>query len=98
MSTTRCRHLALLIVGGCLSAIPLSYGSTVDVPNPEPTPAQVEPSSDATYPQIVRLSYVEGDVRIARGKRGAAWETAVADLPLETGFNLVTGKGRAEIG
>ena len=97
MSITRCRHPALLIVGGCLSAIPLSYGSPVDVPNPQPTSAQVEPSSTATYPQIVRLSYVEGDVRIARGKQAAGWETAVADLPLETGFNLVTGKGRAEI-
>jgi hypothetical protein len=58
--------------------------------------------SDETYPQIVRLSYVEGDVRIARGKEaekttGAVWEKAVAGLPLETGFNLVTGAGRAEI-
>jgi FecR protein len=58
--------------------------------------------SDATYPQIVRLRYVDGDVRISRvdekGKpAGATWETAVADLPLETGFSLVTGTGRAEI-
>ena len=58
--------------------------------------------SDATYAQIVRISYVEGDVRIARGEdkekpAGAAWEKAVANLPLETGFSLVTGAGRAEI-
>jgi hypothetical protein len=58
--------------------------------------------SDATYPQIVRVSYVEGDVRIARGKQnehltGAAWEKAVVDTPLATGFSLVTGDGRAEI-
>lgn len=58
--------------------------------------------SDATYPQIVRVSYVEGDVRIARGKQnerltGAAWEKAVADTPLASGFSLVTGDGRAEI-
>jgi hypothetical protein len=58
--------------------------------------------SDATYAQIVRISYVEGDVRIARGdEKGkpadAAWEKAVVDLPLETGFSLVTGVGRAEI-
>ncbi len=58
--------------------------------------------SDATYAQIVRISYVEGDVRIARGEdkgkpAGATWETAVANLPLETGFSLVTGTGRAEI-
>ncbi len=58
--------------------------------------------SDATYAQIVRISYVEGDVRIARGEEkgkpaDAAWEKAVANLPLETGFSLVTGAGRAEI-
>jgi hypothetical protein len=58
--------------------------------------------SDATYPQIARISYVEGDVRILRGQQnemisGAAWEKAVADLPLETGFDLATGAGRAEI-
>jgi hypothetical protein len=58
--------------------------------------------SDATYAQIVRLSDVEGDVRIARGERnekvtGATWEKAVAGIPLETGFSLATGAGRAEI-
>ena len=58
--------------------------------------------SDETYAQIVRISYVEGDVRIARGEdnekpAGAVWEQAVANLPLETGFSLVTGAGRAEI-
>jgi hypothetical protein len=58
--------------------------------------------SDATYAQIVRLSYVEGDVRIARGKQneritGATWEKAEANLPLEAGFILATGNGRAEI-
>jgi hypothetical protein len=58
--------------------------------------------SDVTYAQIVRISYVEGDVRIQRGEPNGkaslgAWEQAVADLPLETGFSLVTGQGRAEI-
>ncbi len=55
-----------------------------------------------TFPEIARLSYVEGDVRVTRGKEiekttGATWEKAVADLALETGYNLVTGAGRAEI-
>jgi len=58
--------------------------------------------SDVTYAQIVRISYVEGDVRIQRGEPNAKvgqgmWEKAVADLPIETGFSLVTGEGRAEI-
>jgi len=58
--------------------------------------------TDETFPQIVRLSAVEGDVRIARGAdaektTGVVWEKAVAGLPLGSGFNLVTGAGRAEI-
>jgi hypothetical protein len=58
--------------------------------------------SEATYAQIVRISRVEGDVRIARGPdaeriTGATWEKAVPGLPLETGFSLVTGAGRAVV-
>jgi hypothetical protein len=58
--------------------------------------------SEATYAQIVRISRVEGDVRIERGPEverstGAAWEKAVPGLPLETGFSLVTGAGRAVV-
>jgi len=50
-----------------------------------------------TEPQAVRVRYVEGDVRVARGGENAEWEQVVVDLPMETGFNLVTGDGRAEI-
>jgi hypothetical protein len=58
--------------------------------------------SDATYAQIARISYVEGDVRINRGEqeeksKDITWEKAGADLPIETGYSLVTGEGRAEI-
>jgi len=65
-------------------------------------PAQFKPPSTATYPQIVRIRSLEGDVRVTRGKEGekasgSTWEQAVAGLPLATGFNLVTGAGRAEI-
>jgi hypothetical protein len=71
-----------------------------------------EPAANApvvtTYPQIVRVKYVEGDVRVARGKEaeklqeeasGAStgWEQAATNLPLETGYSLATGTGRAEI-
>ena len=63
--------------------------------------AQVPPLS-TTYPQIVRLSLVEGDVRVSRGEggekaTGSVWEKAALDVPLESGFSLVTGTGRAEI-
>jgi hypothetical protein len=97
MSITRCRHLAVLVVCGCLPPVLPLFGIDVQQASPPPSSAQVQPYSDATYPQIVRISYAEGDVRVSRGTRGATWETAVTGLPLETAFNLVTGKGRAEI-
>ncbi|MGA8940740.1 MAG: hypothetical protein WB439_16375 [Acidobacteriaceae bacterium] len=55
-----------------------------------------------TYPQIVRLSLVQGDVRVAVGKvKGQSdvgpWVEGAVNMPLETGFSVVTGKGRAEI-
>jgi uncharacterized membrane protein YgcG len=65
--------------------------------------AQEVSGTAATYPQIVRVSLLEGDVRVSRGAEGrkaknAGWEKAVADLPLESGFSLVTGgDGRTEI-
>ena len=55
------------------------------------------------YPQIVRISHVEGDVRIARAStneksKHEAWETAEMNLPSPAGDSLVTGSdGRAEI-
>jgi hypothetical protein len=59
-------------------------------------------STDTIYPQIARVSYLEGDVRVSRGEqskhgKSSDWEQAVANLPLQTGYSLVTGKGRAEI-
>ena len=47
--------------------------------------------SDTTYAQVVRISYVEGDVRVQRGQpNGKAsageWEKAVADLPARYRF------------
>jgi FecR-like protein len=61
-----------------------------------------EHHSDITYPQIARLSLVDGDVRVARNladkhRKDTAWEEATTNLPLETGYSVVTGEGRAEI-
>jgi hypothetical protein len=64
--------------------------------------------SDTVYPQIVRLSNIDGEVRVARGKSAekaekdepgahTGWEKATAGLPLEAGYSLVTGEGSAEI-
>jgi hypothetical protein len=64
--------------------------------------AQDQVELTGPQPQVVRVSYVEGDVRVSRGKDNeklthAEWERAAVDLPLESGYSLVTGSGRAEI-
>ncbi len=65
-------------------------------------PAAVASSAPQIEPQLVRLSYVQGDVRFNQG-RGKhpdlkePWEQAEANLPIGQGFALATGKGRAEI-
>ncbi len=52
--------------------------------------------------QIVRLSMVDGDVRISRDhqqgqNKKTDWETAIPGLPLESGFSVATGNGRAVV-
>ena len=96
----KCRcSLPVLVLFGVLTAIHAASSSTAN--------AQAASPTTFIYPQIVRLSYVEGDVRVARGKEAekqdqqpgetSGWEQAAANLPLETGYGLVTGTGRAEI-
>jgi len=53
-------------------------------------------------PQLVRVSYAEGDVRFNRGgcKRPDVqkpWELADVNLPIEEGCTLATEEGRAEV-
>jgi hypothetical protein len=105
MSTTGCRLLTALFA----AALPLTFAAqqpsgTITTSSAQPadfTPDTTPPHG--TYPEIVRLSLVSGDVRIARGKQdtrltGNTWEQATAGIPLESGFNLATGpNGRAEI-
>lgn len=67
-----------------------------------PTASAKKAPGETTQPQIVRLGLAEGDVRVARDQqqgqaRNADWEKAVTGLPLESGFSLATGSGRAEI-
>jgi hypothetical protein len=61
-------------------------------------------SADSSHARIIRLSLVQGDVRISRDAHGdpladsnAAWETAELNLPIRQGYVLATDKGRAEI-
>ena len=104
MGIARSGYLALLLLSGSLTVLPYTAcGQAAQSETVQPQPAGPQRSAAAqTYAQVVRLSYVEGDVRITRGKAskdasGSDWEAAVAGLPIETGFNLVTGQGRAEI-
>ena len=89
-----CRYLTLPVLSLSLLATPTHALPQVVSPS--------DTASSQTYDQIVRLSLVEGDVRVSRGKEGehatgGAWGEAVANLPIESGFSLVTGTGRAEI-
>ena len=93
--------LLLLLFLSCTVSIP---SRAADTPAAAPSEAALKappprPYSKFTYPEIVRLAYAEGDVRIERGeKKDAGWQQAVSGLPLFSGSSLVTGPtGRAEI-
>jgi hypothetical protein len=63
-------------------------------------PAVADPPQDS--PEIVRLSYAAGDIRVSQGASGKVtlnvpWSLAAAGLPIEEGFTIATGTGRAEI-
>jgi hypothetical protein len=65
-------------------------------------PPAVTEASYLSEPQLVRLRYVQGDVRFNRGDGKGPdlkkpWEQAEVNLPIEKGFALATGDGRAEI-
>jgi len=69
---------------------------------PSVTFAASKSAEPVVQAQIVRLSLADGDVRIARDQqqgqaKNADWEKAVSGLPLESGFSLATGDGRAVI-
>jgi hypothetical protein len=69
---------------------------------PATTATASKSPAEQTQAQIVRLSLVEGDVRIARDEQqgqasNADWEKAITGLPLESRFSLATGSGRAVI-
>jgi predicted secreted protein len=69
MRVNCCRTLPILVFSGLLTTIQpaaaqLGTAATAATTAPRPAPAK----APATYPQIVRLSYVQGDVRISRGK------------------------------
>ena len=63
-------------------------------------PAIAHSKDNYSHARIVRLSLVEGDVQVLRpaDEEGQPeWEEALVNLPLQQGFRLATGQGRAEI-
>lgn len=57
------------------------------------TPEDEQKTSKA---RIVRLSFVEGDVQISRPEE-EDWERALVNMPVQQGYAIATGRGRAEI-
>src|SRR5215475_10097149 len=60
--------------------------------------------ADTSHARIIRLSYVQGDVRIAHNVNGDslqssddAWERASLNLPIHQGDAVATDNGRAEV-
>lgn len=49
-----------------------------------------------SHARIVRLSLVDGDVQVHRPE-AEDWEQALVNLPLQQGYTLATGRGRAEV-
>ena len=61
-------------------------------------------SADASHARIIRLSFVQGDVRFSRDTHGdplnddkALWDAGVLNLPVRQGYVLATDHGRAEV-
>src|SRR5215470_17214158 len=59
--------------------------------------------ADSSHARIIRLSYVQGDVRIAHNVNGdslqsqSGWEAATLNIPIHHGDAVATDNGRAEI-
>jgi len=91
----RC-SLPVLVLSGLLTAIQIGPVAPANAAGPSTKAPAV-----TTYPQIVRLNYVEGDVRVSRGKEAekqlekesgdaidtTGWEQATANLPLQSGYS-----------
>jgi hypothetical protein len=81
--------LALLFVISCLVLAAPPTARAQD------NPGNQDGQGDYSNVRIVRLSFVEGDVQYQQGD--SDWQAAPMNLPLQEGFRLATGNGRAEI-
>ncbi len=90
------------VTRGFRSLLPLVVVSLVSLHSSVAHAADQSSATPGVSDQIVRVNYVEGDVRVSRGAEGekvsgSPWQKAVVNLPLYEGFNLVTGEGRAVV-
>jgi hypothetical protein len=58
--------------------------------------------TETIQPQIVRVSYVQGEVKLSTGRKGSPdlgkdWIAAGVNFPIEEGATLATENGRAEV-
>ncbi|MGA2217340.1 MAG: hypothetical protein ABSG51_04590, partial [Terracidiphilus sp.] len=102
MNVARHRHLSSLLLCGYLVTTLFAQTPGAATAKSTPPPPPAPPNPTAVYPQIVRISYLEGDVRVAPSaeaekQTGTTWEKAVVNLPVESGYSLATGAGRAEV-
>ncbi len=78
-----------------------NQASNSSAPSGTATPKTANSDLNYLEPEIVRLTYVQGDVRLAPpdGKNaiGEKWVQAEAGIPVEQGYAVATGSGRAEI-
>lgn len=68
------------------------------------TVASATPAADYSHARVVRLSLVQGEVKVSRTGGTAdslgqnlGWEQAMINLPIREGFVLATGQGRTEV-
>ncbi len=91
-----------LVFGLLLPAANGASATQTSNPTPQP-PATVKTAATPSYlePEIVRITYVQGDVRLApsdgKGAIGQRWVEAQPGVPIEQGYTVATGVGRAEI-
>lgn len=78
------------------SLIAILVASTLAFAASPALPAAAASSQDYSHARIVRLSLVDGDVRVYRPET-EQWEQALVNLPIQQGYAVATGQGRAEI-
>jgi hypothetical protein len=97
MSVSRCSYLTYLML---VAAVCGTLSAQTPMISDAGETASLHPKE--VYPQIVRLSLVQGDVRVSLGKQKRQgevppWVDGRVNLPLQSGSSVVTGVGRVEI-